>query len=60
MQGGGPKRIRNGYSEAQQRRRRAFSWPPEATLFWADLGVAPPRRIDFRYDSSSLLDAGPK
>src|SRR5271170_395879 len=47
MQGGGPKRIRNGYVEARQRRRRAFSRPPEATLFWADLGVAPPRRIDF-------------
>ena len=47
MQGGGPKRIRYGYVEARQRRRRAFSWPPEATLFWADLGVAPPRRIEF-------------
>jgi hypothetical protein len=46
MQGGGPKHIRNGYVEARQRRRRAFSWPPKATLFWADLGVAPPRRID--------------
>jgi len=46
MQGGGPKRIRNGYSEARQRRRRAFFWAPVATLFWAVLGVAPPRRID--------------